>query len=165
MRGQDHLTYRELEEFLARSPAKVAGVPQMVGDEAAAPQVAADEAAVSLVAADEAAAHPGIPGLLRKQEDPPMRSVRAAGIPRLAPPKAAVPAPEPAPFCEPTESTPEPTPSREPTESAPEPAPFREPRQSAPSREPTESAPEPALSREPTQSAPEPFAQSDSDLA
>ncbi len=71
-------------------------MPQVVGDEAAAPPVAAVEAAVSLVAAAEAAAHPGIPGLVRKLEDPPMRSVRAAGIPRLAPPKAAVPAPEPA---------------------------------------------------------------------
>ncbi len=59
MRGQDHLMLGEFVEFLARSPAKVAGVPQVVGDEAAAPPVAADEAAVSLVAADKAAAHPG----------------------------------------------------------------------------------------------------------
>ncbi len=70
---------------------------QVVGDEAAAPPVATDEATVSPVVADEAAAHPGIPGLIRKLEDPSMRSVRAAGIPRLAPPKAAVPVPEPAP--------------------------------------------------------------------
>ncbi len=98
MRGQDHLTFGEFVEFLTRSPAKVAGVPQVVGDEAAAPPVAADEAAVSLVATDEATAHPGIPGLARKLEDPPMRSVRAAGIQRLAIPKAAVPAPEPVPF-------------------------------------------------------------------
>ncbi len=46
-------------------------MPQVVGDEAAAPPVAADEAAVSLVATDEATAHPGIPGLARKLEDPP----------------------------------------------------------------------------------------------
>ncbi len=172
MRGQDHLTFGEFVEFLARFPAKVAGVPQVVGD----------EASVSLVAADKAEAHPGIPCLVHKLEDPPMRSVRAAGIPRLAPPKAAVPAPEPAPFreptesapepapfckptesapepapfCKPTESAPEPAPFCKPTESAPEPAPFREPTQTAPSHEPTESAPEPAPSREPTESAPEP---------
>ncbi len=83
MRGQDHLTFGEFGEFLARSLAKVAGVPQVVGDEAAAPPVAADEAA----------AHPGISGLVRKLEDPPMRSVRAVGLPRLALPKAAVPIP------------------------------------------------------------------------
>ncbi len=135
MRGQDHLTFGEFVKFLARSPAKVAGVPQVVVGEAAVPPVTADEAA----------AHPGIPGLVRKLEDPRMRSVRAAGIPILAPPKAAVPASELAPFREPTESAPEPAPSRESTESAPEPA---------PSREPTESAPEPAPFREPTQSAP-----------
>ncbi len=65
MRGQDHLTFGECVEFLACFPAKVAGVPQVVGD--------------------EAAAHPGIPGLVLKLEDPPMRSVWAAGIPRPAP--------------------------------------------------------------------------------
>ncbi len=135
MRGQDHLTFGEFVEFLARSPAKVAGVPQVVGDETVAPSVAADEAAVSLVVADEPAAHSGIPVLVHKLEDPPISSVWAAGIPRLAPPKVAVPAPEPAPFRKPTESAPEPAPFREPTESAPEPTPFREP---------TESAPEPA---------------------
>ncbi len=84
MRGQDHLTFGEFVESLARSPAKVAGVPQVVDDEAAAPPVAALE---------------------------------------------------PAPFCEPIESTPEPAPFREPTEFAPE---------SALVREPTEPAPEPA---------------------
>ncbi len=87
MRGQDHLTCGEFVEFLACSPDKVAGVPLVVGD----------EAAVSPVAADEAAAHPGIPGLVRKLEDPPIRSVRAAVLPRLAPPKAAVPFPESVP--------------------------------------------------------------------
>ncbi len=97
MRGQDHLTCGEFVEFLARSPDKVAGVPLVVGDEAAVSPVAADEAAMSPVAADEAAAHPGIPGLVRKLEDPPIRSVRAAVLPRLAPPKAAVPFPESAP--------------------------------------------------------------------
>ncbi len=74
---------------------------------------------MSPVVADEAAAHPGIPGLVRKLEDPPMRLGQAAGIPRLAYPKAAVPAPEPALFREPAESAPEPALFREPTESAP----------------------------------------------
>ncbi len=106
MRGQDHLTFGEFVEFLARSPDKVADVPQVVGDKAAAPPVVGDEAAVSPVAADEAAAHPGIHGLVSKLEDPPIRSVRAAVLPRLAPPKAAVPFPESAPFREPTESAP-----------------------------------------------------------
>ncbi len=96
---------------------------------------------VIIPVADKAAAHPGIPGLVRKQEDPPMRSVRAAGIPRLASPKAAVPAPEPAPFPgahrarsipgspqSPLRSvsprSPLQSPFREPTEFTPEPAPF-----------------------------------------
>ncbi len=134
---------------------------------------------MSPVVADEAAAHPGIPGLVRKLEDPPMRLGQAAGIPRLAYPKAAVPAPEPALFREPAESAPEPALFREPTVPAPEPALFRESapesapepalfRESAPEpalflesapepalfREPAESAPEPALFREPTESAP-----------
>ncbi len=110
MRGHDHLMFGEFVEFLACSPAMVDGVPQVVGDEAVEPPVVADGATVSLPVADKAAANPGIPGLVRKQEDSPMRSVRAAGIPRLASPKAAVPAPEPAPFREPTESAPEPAP-------------------------------------------------------
>ncbi len=38
IRGQDHLTFGGFVDFLVRSPAKVAGVPQVVGDEAAAPQ-------------------------------------------------------------------------------------------------------------------------------
>ncbi len=46
MRGLDHLTFGEFVEALARSPAKVTGVPQVVGDKAAAPPVAADGAAV-----------------------------------------------------------------------------------------------------------------------
>ncbi len=154
MRGQDHLTFGELVEFLACSPAKVAGVPQVVVDEAAVPPVAADKAAMSPVVADEAAAHPGIPGLVRKLEDPPMRSVQTAGIPRLAYHKAAVPAL----FREPAESVPEPALFREPAESAPEPALFREPAESAPEpalfREPAESTPEPALFHEPTESTP-----------
>ncbi len=49
--GLDHLTFGEFVEALGRSPAKVAGVPQVVGDKAAAPPVAADEAAVPLMAA------------------------------------------------------------------------------------------------------------------
>ncbi len=51
MRGLDHLTFGEFVEALARSPAKVAGVPQVVGDKAAAPPVAADGAAVPLLVA------------------------------------------------------------------------------------------------------------------
>ncbi len=51
MRGLDHLTFGEFVEALARSPAKVAGVPQVVGDKAAAPPVVADGAAVPLLAA------------------------------------------------------------------------------------------------------------------
>ncbi len=50
MSGLDHLTFGEFVESLARSPAKVAGVPQVVGDKAAAPPVAADGAAVPLMA-------------------------------------------------------------------------------------------------------------------
>ncbi len=119
MRGQDHLKFGDFVESLAHSLAKMAGVLQVVGEEAAAPPVAADKAAVSLVAADKATAHPGIPGLVCTRENSPMRSVRAAGIPRLAPPKAAVPVPEPAPVCEPTESVL----FCEPTESTPEPIP------------------------------------------
>ncbi len=42
MSGLDHLTFGEFVESLAHSPAKVAGVPQVVGDKAA-PPVAADE--------------------------------------------------------------------------------------------------------------------------
>ncbi len=148
MSGLDHLTFGEFVESLAHSPAKVAGVPQVVGDKAAAPPVEADGAAVPLMAAVKAAAHPGMPRLVCKLEDPPMRSVRAAGMsPVNSSPVVTESAPEPAPPREPTESAPEPAPPREPTESAPEPA---------PPREPTESAPEPAPPREPTESAPEP---------
>ncbi len=170
MRGLDHLTFGEFVDALARSPAKVAGVPQVVGDKAAAPPVAADGAAVPLLVAVKAAEHPGIPRRVCKLEDPPMRSVRAAGMsPVNSSPVVTESAPEPAPPREPTESAPEPTPFREPTQSTPfreptqstpEPAPFWEPTQStpepAPPREPTESAPEPAPPREPTQSAPGP---------
>ncbi len=135
--GLDHLTFGEFAESLARSPAKVAGVPQVVGDKAAAPPVAENGAAVPLMAAVKAAAHPGMPRLVRKLEDSPMRSVRAAKFsPMKSSPvvlEAMVAITEYAP--EPTESAPEPAPFREPTESAPEPTPFREP---------TESAPEPA---------------------
>ncbi len=163
MRGLDHLTFGEFVEALARSPAKVAGVPQVVGDKAAAPPVAADGAAVPLLAAVRAAAHNGMPRLVRKLEDSPMRSVRAADFPPMKSSpvvlEAIVAITESAP--EPTESAPEPAPFREPMLYAPfrEPthsAPFREPTHSAPVREPTDSAPEPAPFREPTESAPEP---------
>ncbi len=155
MSGLDHLTFGEFVEALARSPAKVAGVPQVVGDKAAAPPVAADGAAVPLMAAVKAAAHPGMLRLVRKLEDSPMRSVRAADFSPTKPSpvvleamvESARSAPEPAPIREPTHSAPEPAPIREPKESAPEPAPIREH---------TDSAPEPAPFREPTQSAPEP---------
>ncbi len=121
-------------EFLACSPAKVAYVPQVVGD--------------------ETAAYPMIPGLVRKLADTPMRTLGAAGIPRLAPPKAAVPVPEPAPFREPTESAPETAPFREPTESAPEPATVREPTESDPELAAFWEPREPARFREPTEPAP-----------
>ncbi len=154
MSGLDHLTFGEFVESLARSPAKVAGVPQVVGDKAAAPPVAADGAVVPLMAAVKAAAHPRMPRLVRKLEDSPMRSVRAADFsPMKSSPvvlEAMVAITESTP--EPTESAPEPAPPCEPTESAPEPAPPCEPTHSAPVREPTHSAP----FREPTQSAPEP---------
>ncbi len=173
MRGLDHLTFGEFVEALARSPAKVAGVPQVVGDKAAAPPVAVDGAAVPLLAAVRAAAHNGMPRLVRKLEDSPMRSVQAADFPPMksspvvleamvaitvSAPEPTESAPEPTPSREPTESVPEPAPPREPTESAPEPAPFLEPMESAPEPapflEPMESAPEPVPFREPTQSAP-----------
>ncbi len=157
MSGLDHLTFGEFVESLACSPAKVAGVPQVVGDKAAAPPVAADGAAVPLMAAVKAAAHPGMLRLVRKLEDSPMRSVRAADFSPMksspvvleamvaiteSAPEPTESAPEPAPPCEPMESAP----PCEPTESAPEPAPFLEP---------MESAPEPAPIREPAQFAPE----------
>ncbi len=125
MRGLDHLNFGQFVDSLVHSPS------QVVGYEATAPPVAADGAAVPLVTAVEAAVHPGMPRLVCKLEDPPMRSPTES-------------APEPAPAREATESAPEPAPVREPTESAPEPA---------PPREPTESAPEPASFREPTESA------------
>ncbi len=69
MRGQNHLTFGEFVEFLARSPTKVAGVPQVVGDKAAVSLVAADEAASSQRIQGSGQPHPephvhswGIPG-------------------------------------------------------------------------------------------------------
>ncbi len=133
MSGRDHLTFGEFVEALARSPAKVAGVPQVVGNKAAAPPVAADGAAVPLMAAVKAAAHPGMPRLVRKLEDSPMRSVRAADFSPTKPSpvvleamvERARSAPEPAPIREPTYSAPvlDPAPVWEPTEPAPGPAP------------------------------------------
>ncbi len=58
MRGLDHLSFGEFVGFLARSPAKEAGVPQVAAVEAAVPPVAAVEAAEPPVAAEEAAAPP-----------------------------------------------------------------------------------------------------------
>ncbi len=158
MSGLEHLTFGEFVESLARSPAKVAGVPQVVGDKAAAPPVAADRAALTLMAAVKAAAYPGMPRLVRKLEDSPMRPVRAADFspmkssPVVLEAMVAITesAPELAPPREPTESAPELAPPREPTESTPEPAPVREPTHPAPVREPTHPAPV----REPTHPAP-----------
>ncbi len=59
--GLDHLTFGEFVEALARSPAKVAGVPQVVGDKAAAPPVAADGAAVPLLVAIKSCSAPWDP--------------------------------------------------------------------------------------------------------
>ncbi len=79
MRGLGHLTFGQFVS-LACPPAEVAGVPQVVGDEATAPPVVADGAVVPLVVAVKAATHPGMPRLVRKLEDPSMRSVWAAGM-------------------------------------------------------------------------------------
>ncbi len=88
------------------------------------------------------------PGLITSVLDPPLVSVRAAGIPRSVPSQElAESAPEPAPSQELAESAPEPAPSQELAESAPEPA---------PSQELAESAPEPAPSQELAESAPQP---------
>ncbi len=96
-----------------------AAAPQVAADEAAEPPVAADEAAVSTVAADEAAAYPGIPGLVRKLEDPPMRSAGSWHSKTGSSQGGCAHSRDPAPFREPTESAPEPTPFREPTEPPP----------------------------------------------
>ncbi len=101
------------------------------------------------------------PRLITSVLDPPLVSVRAAGIPRPAPSQElAESAPEPAPSQELAESAPEPAPSQELAESAPEPAPSQELAESAPepapSQELAESAPEPAPSQELAESAPEP---------
>ncbi len=105
------------------------------------------------------------PGLMTSVLDPPLVSVRAAGIPRFVAEPAPIrelaeSAPEPAPIRELAESAPEPAPIRELAESAPEPAPIRELAESAPEpapiRELAESAPEPAPIRELAESAPEP---------
>ncbi len=119
MSGLDHLTFGEFIESLARSPAKVAGVPQVVGDKAAAPPVAADRAALPLMAAVKAAAHPGMPRLVRKLEDSPMRSVWAADFSPMKSSPVVLEA-----MVAITESAPEPAPPREPTESC-EPTEFR----------------------------------------
>ncbi len=91
------------------------------------------------------------PGLIASVLDPPLVSVRAAGIPR----SAALSAPSQ----ELTESAPEAAPSQELAESAPEAAPSQELAESAPeaapSQELAESTPEAAPSQELTESAPE----------
>ncbi len=91
-KGQDHLTFGEFVECLARSPNKVAGMPQGVGYEAA---VAADEAAVSQVAADKAAALTEEPSIWSARTsrsfvgDPPLMSLRRAAPPGVADDDAA----------------------------------------------------------------------------
>ncbi len=87
------------------------------------------------------------PGLIASVLDPPLVSVRAAGIPRSA--ALSAPSQEPAeaaPSQELAESAPEAAPSQELAESAPE---------AAPSQELAESAPEAAPSQELAESAPE----------
>ncbi len=78
MRGLDHLSFGEFVGFLARSPAKEAGVPQVAAVEAAEPPVAAVEAAVPPVAAVEAA-------------EPPVAAEEAAAPPVVADEAAAPP--------------------------------------------------------------------------
>ncbi|XP_058614113.1 macrophage mannose receptor 1-like [Onychostoma macrolepis] len=104
MRGLDHLTFGEFVEFLARSPARVAGVPQAVLAEAAAPPVVADKAAeaagppaaikrvseASSAAPNTSSPLPERPGLIRSVQEPPLMSMRAAWSARA--PEAAVPA-------------------------------------------------------------------------
>ncbi len=82
MRGQNHLTFGEFVEFLARSPTKVAGVPQVVGDKAAVSLVAADEAAMLTEDPGIWSATPrtsrsfvGYTWLRHSVEDPPLMSV------------------------------------------------------------------------------------------
>ncbi len=56
--GLDHFSFGEFVEFLARSAAIKAGVPQVAADEAATPPVSADEAAAPPVVVDGAVAPP-----------------------------------------------------------------------------------------------------------
>ncbi|KAF4115291.1 hypothetical protein G5714_002780 [Onychostoma macrolepis] len=83
--GLDHLTFGEFVEFLARSPARVAGGPQAVLAEAAAPPVVADkaaEAAAPPVAADEAAAPPAtIKGASEASSAAPVPPARSQSVP------------------------------------------------------------------------------------
>ncbi len=172
MSGLDHLTFGEFVEALARSPAKVAGVPQVVGDKAAAPPVAADGAGSAPNGGRQSCSAPRNAEAGAKLEGSPMRSVRAADFSPTKPHpvvleamvERARSAPEPAPIWEPTYSAPEPAPIRSPRSplqsplrsespriplrsgSPRIPLPVREPTHSAPVREPTHSAP----LREPT---------------
>ncbi len=65
MRGQDHLTFGEFVEFSARSSDKVAGMPQVVDDEAVAPLVAVDEVAAPAAVFDRDAVPLGWPKKLQ----------------------------------------------------------------------------------------------------
>ncbi len=81
------------------------------------------------------------PGLITSALDPPLVSVRAAGIPRPAPSQElAESAPGPAPSQELAESAPGPAPSQELAESAPGPAPSQELAESAPGPAPSPGA-------------------------
>ncbi len=101
------------------------------------------------------------PGLITSVLDPPLVSVRAAGIPRFAPEAAPIQelaefAPEAAPIQELTEFAPEAAPIQELTEFAPEAAPIQEltefTPEAAPIQELTEFAPEAAPIQELTES-------------
>ncbi len=76
-RGLDHFSFGEFVEFLARSPAIKAGVPQVAADEAATLPVVAEEAAAPPVAADEAAAPPVV---VDGAVAPPSGGRRSCGI-------------------------------------------------------------------------------------
>ncbi len=61
MSGLDHLTFGEFVESLTRSPAKVAGVPQVVGDKANSPMKSSTVVLEAMVAITESAPEPAPP--------------------------------------------------------------------------------------------------------
>ncbi len=120
-------------------PGSALVVPAKPGSVLVVPAMPESPAKMATMPADA----PLWPGLIASVLDPPLVSVRAAGIPR-----SAESAPEAAPSQELAESAPEAAPSQELAESAPE---------AAPSQELAESAPEAAPSQELAESAPEPL--------